>query len=387
MERFGGRAEALGITRIANVTGLDYLGIPVVVAVRPDGRSLSIAQGKGIDRESAIASAFMEAAEFAHAEAFRPPVIIKRSCRVMRSETTIVEPRQLPRMGRGAWPDHDAIAWVTGQTLGDGREVFVPFDFVHLDRSRPPPRAVAALWRSSDGMGAGNTRLEAISSALCELIERDATALFSLLSNAERTSRCVQLHGIRDDDCRDLLNRYSSMGFTATLWNATTDIGVPCLLCRIRENADCKRPPLGEFWGAGCHLNRDVAIIRALTEAAQSRLTHIVGVRDDLGEEQYERPTGPSLLEEIMERMQQASAGQRYSKIASCDEETFEEDVEVLLERLRAAGLSQAIVVDLTDDRIGIPVVKVIVPGLEAYDHEGRLAPGPRARALIGSHR
>jgi ribosomal protein S12 methylthiotransferase accessory factor len=382
MERFGARAGALGITRLANVTGLDYLGIPVFVAVRPGGRSLSIAQGKGIDRESALASAFMEAAEFAHAEAFRPP-LIRQSCAAMRSEALIAEPRELPRKKRVAWSDREKIAWIRGQRLGDAREVFVPFEFVHLDHTRPPPRAAASLWRSSDGMGAGNTRLEAISSALCELIERDATALFNLHSHSERNRRRVKPGGIRNDDCRELLDRYSRMGFTATLWDATTDIGVACVLCRIRENVDCKRVPLGEFWGAGCHLSRDVAIIRALTEAAQSRLTLIAGVRDDLGHEPYSRPTGSLPFEEIFERLEQSSARGSYSKIPTCEKDTFEDDVEMLSGKLRAAGLSQAIVVDLTDDRIGIPVVKVIVPGLEAYDHAGRLAPGPRARALM----
>jgi ribosomal protein S12 methylthiotransferase accessory factor len=382
MERFGIHAGALGITRLANVTGLDYLGIPVIVAVRPSGRSLSIAQGKGIDRDSAIASAFMEAAEFAHAEAFRPPVI-RQSCAAMRSEALIAEPRALPRKKRVARSDREKIAWVRGQGLGDGREVFVPFEFVHLDHTRPPPRAVASLWRTSDGMGAGNTRLEAISSGLSELIERDATALFSLLSHAEQNMRRVRPGGIRNDDCRELLDRYSRLGFTATLWDATTDVGVACILCRIRENSDCKRVPLGDFWGAGCHLNRDVAIIRALTEAAQSRLTLIAGVRDDIGRASYRRPAGSLLFEGIFERMEKTSALGSYSKIPTYENDTFEDDVEVLSAKLRAAGLSQAIVVDLTDDRIGIPVVKVIVPGLEGYDHAGRLVPGPRARAVM----
>jgi ribosomal protein S12 methylthiotransferase accessory factor len=37
----------MGVTRIANVTGLDRIGIPVAIAVRPNSRSVSVAQGKG----------------------------------------------------------------------------------------------------------------------------------------------------------------------------------------------------------------------------------------------------------------------------------------------------------------------------------------------------
>jgi YcaO-like protein with predicted kinase domain len=58
----------MGITRLANVTGLDTIGIPVVMSVRPCSRSLSVSQGKGLDLDSAKASAAMESIEGYHAE-------------------------------------------------------------------------------------------------------------------------------------------------------------------------------------------------------------------------------------------------------------------------------------------------------------------------------
>ena len=45
-----------GITRVADVTGLDRVGLPVVMVVRPESLSLCVAQGKGLDRASAAAS-------------------------------------------------------------------------------------------------------------------------------------------------------------------------------------------------------------------------------------------------------------------------------------------------------------------------------------------
>ena len=47
--RFRPLAPQMGITRLGNVTGLDRIGIPVVVAVRPNSRSVSVSQGKGLD--------------------------------------------------------------------------------------------------------------------------------------------------------------------------------------------------------------------------------------------------------------------------------------------------------------------------------------------------
>src|SRR5579863_8706810 len=61
-----------GITRLANVTGLDRLGVPVVLAIRPAGQTLSANAGKGLDMASAWVSAAMEAIEVFHAESAAP---------------------------------------------------------------------------------------------------------------------------------------------------------------------------------------------------------------------------------------------------------------------------------------------------------------------------
>ena len=65
MERLAPYLSSLGITRVANVTGLDYLGISVVMAVRPNSYNLSVYQGKGVTLDAARASAVMEAYEHA----------------------------------------------------------------------------------------------------------------------------------------------------------------------------------------------------------------------------------------------------------------------------------------------------------------------------------
>ena len=66
---------AMGITRIANVTGLDCIGIPVVMVCRPNSRSLAVSQGKGLDLAAAAkASALMESVESYHAERITLPL-------------------------------------------------------------------------------------------------------------------------------------------------------------------------------------------------------------------------------------------------------------------------------------------------------------------------
>ena len=64
----------MGITRIANITGLDRLGIPVVMVCRPNSRSIAVSQGKGLTLDAAKASGLMESVETFHAESITRPL-------------------------------------------------------------------------------------------------------------------------------------------------------------------------------------------------------------------------------------------------------------------------------------------------------------------------
>ena len=72
LERVQGILPAMGITGIANVTGLDKIGIPVVMTCRPNSRSLSVFQGKGVDLDAARACGVMEACDHPGTAADRP---------------------------------------------------------------------------------------------------------------------------------------------------------------------------------------------------------------------------------------------------------------------------------------------------------------------------
>ena len=74
LARVGPFMTEMGITRIANVTGLDALGIPVVMVCRPNSRSIAVSQGKGVELAAAKASGVMEAVETYHAERITLPL-------------------------------------------------------------------------------------------------------------------------------------------------------------------------------------------------------------------------------------------------------------------------------------------------------------------------
>src|SRR5207245_7592275 len=78
--------------------------------------------------------------------------------------------------------------------------------------------------------------------------------------------------------CR--LYRFAAADIPARPWDMTSDIGIPAYHCTISDPSALGG--LEPVYGAGCHLSKEIALARALTEAAQCRLTFIAGSRDDV---------------------------------------------------------------------------------------------------------
>jgi ribosomal protein S12 methylthiotransferase accessory factor len=382
LARFGRHRRALGITRLADVTGLDYLGIPVFMATRPNARSLSVTQGKGLDAAAARTSAFMEAAEIDHAERIaRRPVIA--SYAALKKRATVVNPRLLPRLHGRAFDAGKRIAWLDGIELNSNARTFVPLELVDAD-FRVGRRALSgALLRSTNGLASGNHYLEAVCAGLAEVVERDATFLWELRDHEDQAQRRLHLASINDPVCRGLIESLLERDMAVAVWDMTSDVGIASFMCRISEAPGSDRSRLGAFIGYGCHLARDVALLRALTEAVQSRLTAIAGARDDLRPDDYRVPNiEDALIALALNALEAPRAARRFKDVPSRKNDNFESDLRDLLSSLRQAGLDRVIVFDLTRPQIGIPVVRVIVPGLEVFTTSDLCAPGRRARAF-----
>ncbi len=348
--RFAPLQRRAGITRIAELTGLDTLGVPVFAAVRPMGRSLSTSQGKGVTAEAARVSALMESLETFSAEHLTLPVV-RSSARKQR-----IDVRRLPRP-RGRL-DRDATwRWVAGTELISGAEVLVPEQSVTLDCVfRAPP----VFDVSSNGLASGNVLVEAIVHALAEVIERDAEAAWRRAGGDRR----IVLDSIDDPVCRGLIERIVAAGARVFVW----DLGglIPAIGCAIME--DPREPAwrtLGFYQGFGAHLVPEIAIARAVTEAAQTRLTYIAGARDDFFPADYQRATDPARLADLWDRLASPCEDPAlFDELPRSPSGSLGDDLAILLERVGAAGFAQVIAVDLTHPALRVPVVKVLVPGL-----------------------
>ena len=370
-------ARPLGITRVANVTGLDCIGIPVTMVCRPNASSLSVSQGKGADLDAARASGLMEATELYHAEHITHPLKLA-SWNELRFSHQLAAVDELPRISISRFSPNHRLLWIAGIDLHSSQQLWLPFELVHTNYTLPLPTGSGCFVMSSNGLASGNHILEAVSHGLCEVIERDADSLFRLFSLERQAERRVALHSIDDPECRHLLKRYENAGVTVGVWDITSELGIAAFRCVILDQGNNPFRRLGPVEGMGCHPVREIALSRALTEAAQGRLTLIAGSRDDNGRARYSKTQDSELIERARQRLVE-SGSRAFECTPTHNNNTFEGDLTTILGALRNAGFREAIVVDLSKPEFGIPVARVVVPGLEPYHRIPGYLPGARA--------
>ena len=168
-----------------------------------------------------------------------------------------------------------------------------------------------------------------------------------------------------DEGCRWLLGRFAAAGVGVRVWDVTSNIGIAAFVCDIREMSDDPKLGMRRFRGAGCHPDRGIALSRALTEAAQTRLTYVVGARDDLPLSDYEVRGNMVVAEVVLDVLRAAGAPMKFQDVASAESEDIVGDTAWALERLRDAGAGQVVAVDLSRSHLAIMVTRVVIPGRE----------------------
>jgi ribosomal protein S12 methylthiotransferase accessory factor len=325
-------------------------------------------------------SGVMESLEQFHAEHVTRPVRLE-SYAELRRRRDVVAPLGLPCTRKF---DEDArVPWIAATELGSSREVEVPFELVHLDFRVPLPEGSGYFLSGSNGLASGIALVDAICHGLWEVVERDALALFYERSPREQAARRIRLASVDDACSLSLFAKFERARVGVAVWDMTTDVGIPAFLCSVGESEFDPLRRVGTARGYGCHPDRAIALRRAVTEAAQSRLTRIAGSRDDLQPGDVERIRSEESIEHQRAHVEQESLACRSFADVRCFD--FTDKASALagtLELLRAAGLERALVVDLSRDEFPIAVARTLVPGLEGFPDAPGYRPGERALAV-----
>ncbi|ASO20684.1 ribosomal protein S12 methylthiotransferase accessory factor [Actinoalloteichus hoggarensis] len=263
-----------GITRVADVTGLDVLGVPVWVAFRPTATTLSVSQGKGVTDLAAKVSAGVEAYELWCAENCPAPAPDAQA--VPAEELALpYDVSRLQRAARSLFNPRVPLSWLPATVAGSNATTMVPADSVRISSLATPDWTPPLLRVTTNGLAGGNDPMEAALHALLELVERDSTA--DLVDEPVETRRHIRPDTVTDPSCAELIDRIHRAGAWLELVDVTRNPRFPCFVSYLWSPED---PSL--YAGSGCHTDPAVALSRAVTEAAQSRLTVINGTRDDI---------------------------------------------------------------------------------------------------------
>jgi ribosomal protein S12 methylthiotransferase accessory factor YcaO len=401
-------AAAVGVTRLADITGLDRIGIPVYSAMVPaSDEGITVSSGKGVHPIDARTGALMEAIERQTALRADLPIINGSFGELRQGEIAVTDPLSISEELRGSYNENHSYCWTPAYDLNTGNSVLVPAGVAGYG---PKYWGNGSPFRtqSSNGLASGNCLEEAVCHALCELIERDSATLAELRSHwvprarrealfgaeagaggADDPNACPRIDLSRaKDPIPELMEKFRRAGLDPVVRDMTSDLGVCSIVASV---ADDDVPGLSQAHGGqGAHLNSTVAVVRALLELAQSRAVDIQGVREDiLPASAIASPRGRDMQRVAHPNrrrwvLQQSGIVRPFQALASVENEDMIDDIHLLLSNLARAGLQQVLVIPFAAPA-GLAVVRVIVPGLEFWSvHRRRI--GQRALEFWKRH-
>lgn len=361
-----------GITRVADLTGLDNAGIPVVVAIRPPSQTLAVEGGKGASLVAAATSATMEALERYVAES-----VDVVDCWATVDEIADRLPAPIdcfPRWRHARIFRDRRYPWSEMWDLRSDRSFLVPAGLVRLNL--PEGAGIHTPWATtSNGLASGNHLAEAICAGLYEVIERDAVGCWKEAESRGAPRLVVDRSTIDGPVISGILDNLNEVGIRPTILWCPSDIDVPTCQAYIVD----ERGNVGVYAGYGCHLDPEIAMIRAVTEAVQARTIFVAGARDDLLQGGYEAlkrsDIGPTV------RISASTITVGVGDLPNRSTDSFHGDVAVLLERLGVAGFERVLARELDASEFEIAVARVVVPGLEPYRFQW-IGAGERARTF-----
>jgi ribosomal protein S12 methylthiotransferase accessory factor len=350
---------AMLVTRCADVTGLDRVGIPVFCAIRPMGEILQLANGKGTTSLNARISALMEALEHYHAE--NPGAFLRRTsyADLQRKGHVAINPTSLPLCDTTTYfsPDY-IIDWVMGKNIINDDEVWVPACAAYF---RPP--TLFAL--STNGLASGNHLIEATLHGLYEVIERDAISrLFvgGTLRLTRANCRVIDPDTIHDQDVNSLVIKLQQAQIKLVLIWIESCVAMNTFWAILLDQNPYSASTIVHF-GSGAHLSCAVAAVRAITEAAQARLTYIHGVRENIVRKIQSPSMG--LINKVYSYFDHLACDRDWRRLPDFSDEDLAKDYRRILTSLCESGYQQVYRVDMTRAPFDIPVVKIFVPGLQ----------------------
>jgi len=369
----------LGISRVTDITRMDRLGLPVFASVRPRGKALRVHAGKSLDPTEARVGALMEAIEYAAADPLRSasavrPLRVDELLGQFDGGLHLID--FVPELGREVRAD-ESIPVIGCEEILRGRPAQLPAELIFVPS--PTSETERLFGSSSTGLASGNSLAEATLHALLEVLERDAISM-----NKPRD----ESHRIETADLpapfSELAASWRDVGVELAVHYVPNLLGLPCFEAWLHEPGSAAVNLAG---GSGLHLDRDLALAKAVCESAQSRLSHIHGGRDDITKF-YSKYDARSATADAQSRLIRAIFAKdrtiRFSAVPTVAAQDLgvPETLRSLLEEMAVRGLGSVFRHRFEIELHGLHVTRVVVPKCEDVEHNPRRI-GPRLLARI----
>lgn len=363
-----------GVTRVNDVTDVDRVGIPVCTSVRPFAAAglNTMTSGKGLTHHAAWVSAAMEAIERKFCEPGTPDAI--GSYERLTTQELVLDPRKLNLRRGHAWSPSRELSWCRMVELSSGAEVLVPAVAVFTPYDDP----LGMFTSNTIGLASGLSTDEALLHGLLEVLEHDATAFGEVAHIGHLIARDSLPQRVAG-----LVDRFEQAGVAVQLFHYPGRTGVPTCFATIRDEE--VHDPLLINGGAGCDVDLETAALRALCEAAQSRLIVIAGSREDLDQETYRRHLSYRAAKERLDLWSQDWPVIDFDAVPAppaASVGSLPEQLAYVSEQLCDAGLPLLFARVMSRPQDPLSVVRVVVPGIE-FTHLDRRRRGPAMSAVL----
>ena len=346
-EKIQDALKKIGTIEIKNIQHLDRANIPVYYLTRKvviDGKEgIAIHYGKGANDIQAKVSACMEAIERFSA-GYNKDKVKEKADNPINIEDLI-----LPQ-----YADKNVKEWVEGIDIINNEVVDVPADGVFY------PTKGKLFRGNTNGLASGNNLDEAILHATLEVIERDAWSLADL---SRKIPTKINPEDAKNPLIHELIEKFESAGVKIILKDLTSEFEIP-VVAAVCD--DLSKNPLMLCVGVGCHLNPEIAILRALTEVAQSRVSQLHGFRRDAKlRKEFTSKIPYDRLKRIHRKWFEFEEEINIVDMPNNARYDLKKDLEFIKNKISEFGFDKLIYVDL--NKVGVDAVRVIIPKMEVY--------------------
>jgi ribosomal protein S12 methylthiotransferase accessory factor len=353
--------------------------------------------GAGLTREDARMAAIGEAIERYCSSIYYPDELLigsyrelSRNARALApEEMAIFHPEQRGKIGYSWFTEDTMLCWVGGSSITRNQRVLIPACLTFVPY-HPfwTERGEETIGPSiTTGQAAAASYRDAVLRGIYEIVERDAF-MITWLNRLSVPQIAIESNA---KVAEIFHSRLARPNLRYTLHSLATDLGIPSVLCVL---VDTQSDPAMVCTGGASHLSAELAAIKALVEAVQTReWARYIGHRrkpfviesDYSNLDDFDKHVllyGYGDMSSAVEFLTNAPALCSFSDLADCSTGTVAGDLCQVKMLIESSG-HEILAVDLTSEDVGqagFRVVKVFIPGMQQIE-------GDHTHRLLGGHR